>query len=414
MSQTHSTTFDTDRIKISGPYIDQGAFDRAVMVARDRWERGQWDGVTPIVIDDPYRAYLELERQQTAMTKQTIIQPDSALTTSAALSTDRAPDHPVLAYLASLGSKRTQRTMLSDLARIAAVWLAIPDGEYFALAPAARRRLVLDVPWQTLRKPHTDAIRAKLMNLDYSPGTANRMLAALRGVLKKCWEQELISAEDYHRARSVEAVKGSRQPAGRDLQYVERQALFEVCSNDPTPAGARDAAILACADAGLRRAEIAGLDVDSYNLDTHKLHVRGKGNKDRTVPIVSDGMRQALADWLAVRGMEAGPLFWPINKAGKITPRRMTHQAIYNVLKKRGAEAKTKDFTPHDLRRTLVGDLLDAGADISTVQKIMGHANPATTARYDRRSARAQEQAMGLRNTPYKGRTQQPLPDKGA
>ncbi len=79
----------------------------------------------------------------------------------------------------------------------------------------------------------------------------------------------------------------------------------------------------------------------------------------------------------------------------------MTPQAVYNALQKRGAEAGVDDISPHDLRRTLVGDLLDAGADLPTVQRIAGHASPETTSRYDRRGDRTAQAAADLMHVPY-------------
>ncbi len=79
----------------------------------------------------------------------------------------------------------------------------------------------------------------------------------------------------------------------------------------------------------------------------------------------------------------------------------MTAQAVYNMLKKRAAEAGVRDFSPHDLRRTFVSDLLDAGADIATVAKMAGHANVQTSVRYDRRPDEAKRKAADLLNIPY-------------
>ena len=177
-------------------------------------------------------------------------------------------------------------------------------------------------------------------------------------------------------------------------------ALSGVCC-DGTPAGARDAAILAIAySGGLRRAELTALDLAHYDQTTGVLTVHGKRNKVRTVP-VQNGARQALEDWLTVRGAAPGALFCSITKGSHMTGRRMTTQAIYYIFAERAEQASVKPFSPHDLRRTFAGELLDAGADISTVQKMMGHASVSTTAGYDRRGERAKQSAARLLHFPY-------------
>jgi site-specific recombinase XerD len=79
----------------------------------------------------------------------------------------------------------------------------------------------------------------------------------------------------------------------------------------------------------------------------------------------------------------------------------MTDQAVYSILVRRARQANVRRFSPHDLRRTFVSNLLDAGADVVTVQKLAGHANVETTARYDRRGEEAKRKAVGLVDTPY-------------
>jgi site-specific recombinase XerD len=303
-----------------------------------------------------------------------------------------------------------------------------PAAVYLArLKPTGRRtmRQALDVmaglltgskadalacPWAALRFQHTSAIRAQLADR-YSPATANKMLSALRGVLKMAWRLGLMSAEDYARAADLPAVRGSSLPAGRELQSDELIALLTACATDPSPAGVRDAAIISLLyTTGLRRDEIVRLDLADYDVTTERLVVRGKGGKQRTSYVLG-GAAQALADWQRLRGQDAGPLFWPILYTGKLRPRRLTAQAIYNLLGKRGKQGGLEHFSPHDLRRTFVSDLLDAGADIATVAKLAGHANVATTARYDRRPEAAKKKAAGLLQVPYRPSRPQPEPE---
>lgn len=306
--------------------------------------------------------------------------------------------HPALVYLASL-SAGSRRTMAQALDTIAGM-----------LSGGALTMLTLD--WPALRYQHTAAIRSRLAET-YKPSTANKMLSALRGVLHHAWKLGQMSAEDYHRARDVGTVKGQTIPAGRDLGAGEIAALIDVCAQDSSSAGARDAAIIALMYAtGIRRASVVALDVSDYDARAYTLHIRAaKGQNDYLAHIAQDGAQRALADWLVVRGEETGPLFWPVNKGDRMVNRRLSSQAIYNVLRKRAEQAGVDHFSPHDLRRTLAGDLLDAGADIVTVQKILGHATVTTTARYDRRPEQVKRKAAGLIHVPYRGRAQRRLDD---
>ena len=117
-----------------------------------------------------------------------------------------------------------------------------------------------------------------------------------------------------------------------------------------------------------------------------------------------NGARDALEAWLEQRGSAAGPLLLPIRKGGRIEHRRVTAQALYLRLRSLAAAAGVRAFSPHDLRRSFVGDLLDAGADLPAVQRLAGHAHIATTARYDRRRDKPEQQATKALEVPFKGR----------
>ncbi len=118
---------------------------------------------------------------------------------------------------------------------------------------------------------------------------------------------------------------------------------------------------------------------------------------------LADGALGAARAWVGVRGDRPGPLFWRVRRGGHIEEARLTDQAILVILEKRLAQAHVKPFTAHDLRRTFAGDLLDAGADLVTVQKLMGHESPNTTARYDRRDETTKRDAARKLHFPYGG-----------
>lgn len=313
------------------------------------------------------------------------------LTTPAALDARPADRNPARVYLSQLNTESGRRTMLQALDTIAGL---VSGG----------RATVDTLDWAALRFQHTAAIRAALAQ-SYKPATANKMLSALRGTLKAAWLLGEMTAEDYQRAADVKSVRGETLPRGRAATHGEMAAIMDACANDATAAGARDGALLAVLyGAGARRAEVVGLDLADYDRDTGRLLLRGKGGKERAA-FATNGAGDAMADWLATRGDEPGPLFLPVNKGGRVIHgQRMTPQAVYGALAKRCQQAGVNDLSPHDMRRTFVGDLLDAGADIATVQQLAGHANVQTTARYDRRPEATRRKAAELLHVPYRRR----------
>ena len=300
-------------------------------------------------------------------------------------------ENPALVYLARLTSPKSRRTMRGHLDRIAGLLTGgASDAE--------------SLPWGQLRYQHTAAVRARLAEA-YAPSTANCALAAMRGVLKEAWQLGQMAAEECQRACTIKAVKAETLPAGRALTHGELGKLMgknapeldadlsteKSANKSNSPIDVRDRALLAVLyGCGLRRAEVVSLDLADCR--EGELRVMGKGRKERTA-YVPTGLLPLLDAWVGTRGSEAGPLFCPVRKGGAVELRRMSDQAVYDIYTRRVREAGLVKSSPHDLRRTFVTALLEAGEDLAVVQKMAGHAGIATTARYDRRGEDAKKRA---------------------
>lgn len=339
------------------------------------------------------------------------------LASAAIPQSEHDPRNPAAAYLLGLASssRRVMRGSLITLAYLLGV-SDVRDAEENNISH-------LVCPWWRLRYPHTVALRSRLQQPIYrpkpdgqpgrkpvellAPATAQRHLAALTGVLKECWRLGLMGIEDYHRAIDLRPIRGEREPAGRALSPGEMSALLYTCAIDHRLIGRRDQAIIAILyGGGLRRSEVVGLDLDDYDADRGALHIRaGKGNKERTA-YLPDGACETLNAWLHVRctapqptGQARRPLFLSFRK-GVMTGRPFDEERLHAMIVERCAQANVRACRPHDFRRTFIGDLLSAGVDIATVQRLVGHADPATTTRYDRRPDAARREAVKRLHVP--------------
>ena len=313
---------------------------------------------------------------------------------------------PVSVYLASLQSRHSRRTMRTRLCHLGWI-LTLPHDTDWRTVPSRQRFCASEqlaaIPWSQLRGHHTTALRAFLLEEAQSDQTVNLALSALRGVLTTCRRLGLMTADHAQAAiDGLSHVKAATQSAaaGRMLSPDEIHDLLQVCANDDSACGTRDAAIIALMySLGLRRAEVVALNLNSLmSTETGwQVSILGKGNKQRTA-YVAGGAAELLEDWLAVRGDHAGPLFLRLahHSSGGAANGRLSSQSIYKLLQKRGAEADLESFTPHDLRRSCISTHLDAGTDIVTVASIVGHSSVETTRRYDRRGERAKQRAAHM------------------
>jgi integrase/recombinase XerC len=143
----------------------------------------------------------------------------------------------------------------------------------------------------------------------------------------------------------------------------------------------RDVAILELFySSGLRVSELVGLDVEDADFLSETLRVLGKGNKERMVPIGSHAMT-AIQKYRSEAKVHEGPLF--INKNKDPSKRRLSARSVQMMLKKYLAASDIAfDVTPHKLRHTFATHMLDHGADLRSVQTLLGHASLSTTQIY--------------------------------
>lgn len=221
--------------------------------------------------------------------------------------------------------------------------------------------------------------------------TQNYHLIALRGFLKYLAKRGIQALG----AETIELAKTS----ARDIDLIDTddlERLLAAPASAPSAGGhlsrakedirfsLRDAALLEFLfSTGLRVSELCALDRDSVNLQKNEFSVRGKGGKIRVV-FVSERAKSALRRYLLQRGDISPALFVSVPR-GKIAsePTRLTPRTIQRILKHYALRAGiSKKITPHTLRHMFATDLLVNGADIRSVQIMLGHASIATTQIY--------------------------------
>ncbi len=220
---------------------------------------------------------------------------------------------------------------------------------------------------------------AAMHEADYSKSTIARRLASLRSFY------QFGQREGWSKANPAKPLRNPRQ--GRSLpHFLSSEELGQLLEAPPidTTLGLRDRAILETLySAGLRVSELVGLCDGDLDFDAGVLRVRGKGRKERLSPIGSYAIR-ALQRWLTVRTLHAkeptgpsAPVF--VNRFGRRVTTRSVGRMLEKYLKLTGLDQRT---TPHSLRHSFATHLLDQGADIRSVQELLGHKSLVTTQIY--------------------------------
>jgi integrase len=233
--------------------------------------------------------------------------------------------------------------------------------------------------------------------------TANWHLAALKGVLRTTWQLGMMTTDAYHRAVAIPSFRGTMLPVGRHIEGEEFQRLFAILTDDTSPRGRRDLALFAIArSSGARREELTEIQLDDMNLSALTVVINGKGRKQREVAL-APWVRPLVMAWLNVRGTVEGPLFCILRRNGKPSnpPKPITNSGMQDILRRRIAEHGLTPFGWHDIRRTMITDILDAGHDVEAAQKQAGHSDPKQTLRYSRREAKKLQQVARAIPSPF-------------
>jgi len=236
---------------------------------------------------------------------------------------------------------------------------------------------------QLLLSIDVNAVRAYLAHLndkEYSKATIARKLATLRSFYKFLVKRNEITSNPVVAVRTPKQEK--KLP--RFLEYEEVKRLLETPPVDNW-LGARDRAILETLySTGIRVSELVALNMDDIDFLGEIVHVRGKGKKERIAPISSSAL-QVIQHYMEYRNKRAqtnnnfDPKVLFVNKHGRRLSTRSVRRKMDKYLKMAGLDPS---ISPHTLRHSFATHMLDKGADLRSVQELLGHQSLSTTQVY--------------------------------
>jgi len=223
--------------------------------------------------------------------------------------------------------------------------------------------------------PHPDAITREVVleyaqTLTQSPATVCRRISVISSLFRYLQD---VGACSHNPAHGIPLPK-RRKTVPKALTANELDAMLLVAEKPW-----HRAAIWLLCGTGLRAAELAGLRMEDVDLDGAVLHVLGKGNKERIIPL-ANSVVAAIRRYLPLRrGHPAIPVLL-LNDYGKPLHPPVLYNAVKRLAERAGLDAHR--ISPHAFRHTFATQLVRNGTDIRTVQELLGHADLSTTARY--------------------------------
>src|SRR5205809_217145 len=273
-------------------------------------------------------------------------------------------DHSKLAVLNSLTSPRSRRVYQYAIEQFIA-WYCSEPRLAFSRIVVVRYRMHLES--RTL-----------------AANTINQHLAVVRRLAYEAADAGLLSPDLAAGIGRVKGVKQLGQRSGNWLTLVQSSAVLSHARGDGLRAK-RDYAMLAMLlGCGLRRSELADLEIDE--VQTRQGHwaivdLIGKGGRIRTVPI-PQWAKDALDLWISAARVTQGKIFRAVSKTGKVWGEGLSQNVVWYVVRSCCRRAGLDHIAPHDLRRTCAKLCYDSGGELEQIQFLLGHVSVQTTERY--------------------------------
>ena len=229
--------------------------------------------------------------------------------------------------------------------------------------------------WGDLDDEYVRAYAATCYRRGLSARSIQRRLSAARTFFRYLLREKWVKRNPVESVRAPKA--GKRLPGNLDADRMAR--LLEIKGDGPIVA--RDRAILELLySSGLRLGELVGLGITDVDMADATVHVTGKGNKDRIVPVGRYALK-ALSTWHSVRGELANPgelALFVSQRGSRLSPRSVQARVDFWA-KRQGIDCKVY---PHLFRHSFASHLLESSHDLRGVQELLGHANISTTQIY--------------------------------
>jgi integrase/recombinase XerC len=232
-----------------------------------------------------------------------------------------------------------------------------------------------------LKITHIRSWLANLQATGISRATLSRRIVSIRAFTYWAASQGWIPSDIGADLSIPKAHKTLPDVLNHSQTKLVLDAITTKASEEPTAVNIRDLAIIEVLYAsGIRVSELCGLNIRDIDMERNTLLVLGKGEKERVVPIGLPAKR-SLQNWLAnfrkkfVSGESGDAVF--LGTRGKRIDQRTAREVVYDAM-----EAIGLHMSPHGLRHTAATHLLEGGADLRTVQEILGHSSLATTQIY--------------------------------